>query len=356
MNETNDKTKPDEREFILQWHITNACEYDCKHCYMTREERKKSVKTELTTAEAKSTIDKLTETANSFGIRPRINFTGGNPLIRTDIYNILTYAKNEGCIVNILGNPVDAAVAKKLVDAGVTRYQLSFDGLKATHDSLRGTGHFDKSLHSLNVLKTAGIDTVVMATVTKMNASEIIPLSAHVLENGANRFDFARLVPEGNGKALEMLMFSPDEYRTFLNSTHEEYKKMIRKGIPKKAFGTKDPLWSLLLYEKGELVNPPDDDLIYGGCSIARNGFCMDCDGTIYACRRMPLGIGNIKDIADIRKWFVFDEKMNEYRNYDEIENCSGCQIQPVCNGCRAVAFAVSGSYFGKDPQCWRKR
>lgn len=235
----------------------------------------------------------------------------------------------------------------------VTRYQLSFDGLKEVHDHFRGRGAYDLGFEAMHSLTDAGMDVVVMSTVTKQNQNDLPELVNTVIEHGAKRFDFARLVPIGNGKKLKDLIFTPDEYKSFLNRMYDTYKELIKKGTPERFLGTKDPLWSLLLYEKGDLQVPADNSLIYTGCSISKSGFCIGPDGTIYGCRRMPVAIGNITTIK-VRDFFFNNDCMNQYRDVEKINSCGNCELISLCRGCRAVAWAETGSYFGRDPQCWK--
>lgn len=345
-------TKKCNNEFLLQWHITNKCENNCAHCYMSPEQR--NDKNALTTKDCYRVIDDLVDFTNDVCVTPRICFTGGDPLLREDFWQVLGYARQKKVISHILGNPdqLDDKTIDRLKECGVSRYQLSFDGLRDTHDSLRGKGSFNTSLSAVERLTCKGIQVVVMSTVTKQNQYELAVLARQVISKGAKRFDFARLVPIGNGRDLAGLCFEPLEYRAFLERMYREYKKMISDGIPERFLGTKDPLWSLLLYEKKELVLP-QNNLVYSGCSVAKSGFCMDADGTLYACRRMPVGIGNIKHTS-IREFFINLPEMNRYREFEKIEGCGSCQLMPVCRGCRAVAWSKTGSYFGRDPQCWK--
>jgi radical SAM protein with 4Fe4S-binding SPASM domain len=344
-----------EKEFMIQWHITNKCDKNCGHCYMTLEERTNN-SDELTTDQAKTVIDDLVEFTKVAKVKPVIYFTGGNPLLRENFKEILEYTNEKQVIINILGNPTPLTDKniEMLIKNNIRRYQLSFDGLKTIHDELRGKGSFDEGIKGIEILRKANIPVVIMSTVTKQNQYDLPKLARKVMSHGANRFDFSRLVPIGNGKDLKDLTFTSKEYKIFLYRMYEEYKKMIiEEGIPAKALGTKDPLWSLLLYEKGLLKLPENKKLIYTGCSVAKNGFCMEPDGSIYGCRRMPIKIANIKDIK-IRNFFFNNKEMNEYRNVKKIEACNDCELIPVCRGCRAVAWAKTKSYFGRDPQCWK--
>jgi MoaA/NifB/PqqE/SkfB family radical SAM enzyme len=121
-------------------------------------------------------------------------------------------------MIGILGNPeyLDKDTALKLKRAGVTRYQLSIDGLQETHDSFRSKGSFNQTLKGIEVLNQVGIPSVVMFTLSKQNADELIPVINLVAEKQVKIFDFARLVPTGKGMQLRNQILEPREYRPSL--------------------------------------------------------------------------------------------------------------------------------------------
>ncbi|MBI5328104.1 MAG: radical SAM protein [Deltaproteobacteria bacterium] len=126
--------------FTLQWHVTAKCEQDCKHCYLYESPTYKSeLKNELSFEEGCKIIDDFSNTFDRWGMPTWISFTGGDPLTRKDIFELISYVRERGIVIGILGNPnhLDYGMAKKLKEAGVTRYQISIDGLEGTHDRLR---------------------------------------------------------------------------------------------------------------------------------------------------------------------------------------------------------------------------
>ncbi len=341
--------------FTLQWHITGKCDQRCAHCYMFTDTYKQELENELSYEDCLKVIDDFAGALEKWEIHGRINFTGGDPLLREDLFDLIRYAREKDIFVGILGNPnhLDFVTAKKLKELGVMRYQISIDGMEETHDRLRGRkGLFKDALRALDVLEKVGIPSVVMFTLSKTNASDLIDLM-NLVANKCSTFDFAHVVPLGHGADLKDKMFTPLEYRAFLLRVLEEYKKLADIGC-KTHYGKKDNLWLLLDQELG-LLKPllEDKELIYGGCSIGMNGLAILADGTIYPCRRLPKEIGRVPE-QKIRDIFIESKILNDMREYDQIEKCGTCELKQFCRGCRAIPYAINGNYKGKDPLCWK--
>ena len=340
------------REFILQWHITNKCDMRCKHCYIPHKVKDED-KEKITIKRCYEIIDELSYLGKRWGLTPRINFSGGNPLLDDYFFELAKYSSNKRIRVGILGNPVlDKDLIQKLKEIPVWRYQISIDGLKENHEKIRGRGSYELAMRSLDMLIENNISTVVLSTVTKENMWDIPKLAEILFEKGVTIFDFSRLVPTGEASSWKDLLPEPKEYRNFLLKMYETYRK-IKKKIPHVRIGVKDPLWMLLYKELGILKPIKQKEKIYGGCSIGINGFCIDVNGTCYSCRRLEIPIGNInhQNIFDI---FINSKELNKERDYQKIEECSDCELLSVCRGCRAVAYHVNKSYFSKDPSCWK--
>jgi len=342
------------REFTIQWHITNDCDMRCKHCYIPHE-IKSDNRNKLSKTRSMEIIDELRSLCLSWGVHGRINFSGGNPLLDNDFFELAGYASKNNIRVGILGNPTSLTnknIVQKLKKLPVWRYQISIDGLQENHDFIRGNGNFKIALEGLDMLVANNIPSVVLSTITRNNMQDIPELAKLVFEKGVKVYDFARIVPTGESEDWKDLLPRPCEYRDFLLRMFNSYLD-IKKHIPNARIGVKDPLW-LLLYRQLGLLRPIADlNKIYGGCSVGINGFCLDVDGTAYSCRRMEVPIGNAQtqSIYDI---FINSAELNNQRKFENIEGCCECDIMPVCRGCLAISHKVNGSYFTKDPSCWR--
>jgi len=344
--------------FSLQWHLTAKCDQDCMHCYLydspTYEREQNN---ELNYEECCKVIDDFSNTFNTWGMPTRINFTGGDPLLREDIFKLIAYAREREIEVGILGNPnhLDYETAKRLKYLGVSRYQVSIDGLEENHDRLRGRkGLFKDTIRAIHVLEDVGIPSVVMLTLSRENASELIEVIHTVAKEGVSIFDFARIVPIGAGEQLREQILNPQEYRELLLKVLEEYKCLQENGC-KTYFGRKDHLWKLLYQELGLLKPlPKDKETIYSGCGIGSCILTILADGTVYACRRLPVEIGKVPE-QNIRDVFINSPEHNNMRKVENMQKCSKCELLQFCRGCPAVAYGTYGDYMAPDPQCWKE-
>jgi len=340
----------------LQWHVTRSCDQRCKHCYTYSEPSYDLEKYELPLVDCYKVIDDLTATAKEWGVKPRINFSGGDPLLRRGIFELLAYARKYKIDTNIIGNPfhVTLKVARKLKRLGIRGYQISLDGCKKMHDYFRKPGSFDASLKALKILQQAGLHTSVMFTLSRTNADELLKVIDLVVKNGVDRFSFNRLVPIGNGRELRKAVLRPKEYREILIKVLKKFKKLEARGVATK-FRRKDALWSLLYYELGLLkmdkrVAP---DVICGGCSMGNLQLAVLADGTVYPCRRILMPIGKLPQnkIGDL---LLHSPVMKKVRRLNNYKKCKSCKLKQLCRGCPAIAWAVKKDMFAADPQCWK--
>lgn len=344
--------------FILQWHLTAKCDNHCSYCYMYDSDSYiQELKNELEIKECIKIIDDFSNMLKRWGISGIINFTGGDPLLKPEIFDLINYAVKNMLYVGILGNPnkLNLKTAKKLKKAGIARYQVSIDGLEKTNDSFRGKENFQDSIRAIRLLNKVGISSVVMFTLSEQNANELIDVINLVANEGVSVFDFARIVPIGSGKNLKESILTPQRYHALLLRILEEYKKILEKN-QHIHFGRKDPLWKLLYSELGLLKHPsvPENkDLIYGGCAIGINHLSILADGTVYPCRRLPVKIGKVPE-QSIRDIFIESDILNKMRESISIEKCGQCELKQFCRGCRAIGYAFTGNYMSKDPQCWK--
>lgn len=343
--------------FSLQWHITKKCDMDCKICYIPSELKKTSSKNDLSLEESLDVIDQLKEFSVNNGFKPNIVFTGGHPLLDKKFEKLLEYSAENDVRTMVLGNPtfLGERIIQKMIDLNVASYQISFDGMEKKHDEIRGKGAFKKASDGVEKLSKHGINVVVMSTVTKDNQYEIMQVPKHVLDLGAKKFDYARLVPTGNGVEMKDLVFKPKEYKAFMQNMYDVYQGLISKGYPQESFGIKDHLWTLFFYEKG-LYKPADREkgIVVDGCSVGVSGFCMDSDGDLYGCRRIDEVNDNIKN-TNVKDFFFNNKDMNKYREIENLTACKDCELLYDCRGCPAVAKNYSGNFFDKDPQCWKE-
>ncbi len=319
-------------DFNLQWHITQACEYNCKHCY------DRSNRRSLEIDKAIEVLDDLKDFCNNQHVRGHVCFSGGNPFLYPYFPKLYRAATDRGFIIGILGNPVTRKKIEELISIQCPSfYQVSLEGLQKHNDMIRGEGHFERTVEFLQVLRDLNVYSMVMLTLTKDNMSQIIPL-ADMLRELTDSFTFNRLSMVGSGR--DLFLPSHDNYASFLDTYVEAAKSNPVMGL-------KDNLINIILHQRG-LES-------FGGCTgfgcgAAFNFITLLPDGEVHACRKFPSPIGNVlkQRIAEIYD----SDRANHYRM--GCNDCSSCDIRPVCGGCLAITYSHGLNIFkNRDPYCF---
>jgi selenobiotic family peptide radical SAM maturase len=315
--------------FTLQWHITQTCDLHCKHCY------DRSSRSQVTLGQAIRILDDLHAFCATKNVAGAISFTGGNPLLHPDFTAIYRAAAERGFSTAILGNPASAdRIAELIAIQMPSFYQVSLEGLREHNDSIRGTGHFDRIMAFLEVLKGLKVSSMVMLTLTSMNIDQVLPLAA-LLRGKTDVFHFNRLSMVGEGAQLRL----PDarQYRSFL----EAYLDAARTNP---IMGIKDNLINIILRDRGDA---PFGGCTGHGCGAAFNFLSLLADGEVHACRKFPSPIGNInrQSLAEIYD----SDQARRYRAGSAV--CRSCSLHAVCGGCFASAHSHRLDLFqDKDP------
>jgi len=319
--------------FTLQWHLTQACDLSCKHCY------DRSHREEFPFDRAISLMQELRDFCWSRFVQPQISLSGGNPLLHPRFFEIYQAAVDRGLMTAILGNATSRENIERIM--AIQRpayYQVSLEGLEEHNDEIRGTGNFRRTVDFLRMLTEQGVPNMVMLTLTKDNLDQVIPLS-EVLEGITGGLTFNRLALFGEGARLALP--TPDEYKNFL-------KQYVAAMPTHPVLALKDNLINTLFEEQ-------EHDLFGGctgfGCGAAFNFVSILSDGEVHACRKFPSPIGNI-----------LTHKLEEVYNsaiaarYREGSTaCSNCKLRSVCGGCLAVSASFGyDPLTSKDPYCFR--
>ena len=337
--------------FAFQWHITDACDQRCKHCYIFSENNCKALDS-MNWEQIQDTFYNCLDFCKVYDRLPYFYITGGDPILHPDFWELLKLLKQHEIKFTILGNPfhLNDEVCRELKQLGCEKYQLSLDGMRETHDWFRKPGSFDITLEKLECIKRAGIRAVVMTTVSGTNIDEM-PDIIDTVANKADVYAFARYCPTSEEKDTNI---EPLRYRELLQLCDKKFKEYEAQGCTT-YFNKKDHLWTLYEYETGEFKIPEnaDKDMIYGGCNCGNCHLTILPNGDIFACRRVQNSkVGNVFDdrIADV--WVC---EMEQYRDYAKFEKCSKCELKAWCRGCPAVASGKDGNFYAADPQCWKE-
>lgn len=334
---------------LIAWELTNACNLACIHCRASA--IKDPTPDELTTAEAKHFVDELIE------YKPIIILTGGEPLLRSDVYDIAQYASGHGLRVVLAtnGTLLTPDIAKKLKDVGIQRVSISIDGsTKETHDIFRGeTGAFEAALRGIDILKNAGLSFQINTTITKRNLTEIPNIYELALSLGASALHIFLLVPTGRGEEIESEEIPPEEYERVLNWFYDKSKT---SRIQLKA--TCAPHYFRIMRQRAKAEGIRITKETHGleamtkGC-LGGSGFCfVSSKGDVYPCGYLPALAGNIRQKPFKMIWEK-SKVFNDLRDTGKLKGkCGECEYRAVCGGCRARAYAQTGDYLDEEPYC----
>ncbi len=332
---------------VISWNVTRRCNLECSHCYLPATTRKDSPafssSDELTTQEAFQLIDRI-----AF-VNPEVMLilSGGEPLLREDIFELATYASDKGMMVVLGSNGLlmNDAAARMMRRSGVSGISISLDSVNPeNHDAVRShTGAWERAVSAIKICGQEGVSVQINTVVTAKNHDELPELIAYARELGAKVYSPFFLVCTGRGE--EMTDLSPQQYEKVLSTIVEAQERhddiMIRTRCA--------PTVRRILYQK----NPASRLLTMGaGRCLAGQSYCrITPEGDVTPCPYLPLSTGNIRvqDFGDIwRNSAIF----NSLRNTALKGKCEQCDFRLLCGGCRARAYARKNDYLAEDPWC----
>lgn len=337
------------KEFTIQFHITNKCKMHCKHCYIDDSVKGEEISIEKFGKSLKNYINFL----RYHKLKGKIYFTGGDPLLHKNFWDILKMANKENIAFAIMGNYhlLNEENIKKLKKYNIHFYQLSLEGTKKTHESIRGKGNFQETIEAIELLESNGIKTIVNTTLSNQNINDIIPLIKILSRTSLSRFDFVRIVPIGRGVVQKNDLTSPMKFKNLLLKILK-IEQEIKKYNNKLQIGKKDHLWKLLYFENNklriDLSNPAY------GCGMGYRHLTILPNGDILLCRKIDKKIGNILN-NDLISLYKNNDLIKKILKNNLIKNCLKCNLKNVCRGCPAVGYALYKSFEKADPQCWLK-
>jgi len=380
---------------LIFWELTKGCNLRCIHCRASATEL--SSPSDLSTQAATDIIDEIAAVST-----PILVLSGGEPLFRSDIFQLARYGTDKGLRVALAtnGTLVTKHVARMIVDSGVRRVAISLDGADAvTHDTFRGIpGAFDAAIAGFRNLKNLGMSVQINTTVARHNAHQLPQVLDLARSLGADALHTFLLVPVGCGVDIAAeQMVPPEEYERMLNWF---YDRSLEGGIELKA--TCAPHYFRVVRQRrvaerrsaaaaaqaaghttpaspsigptemampgstgielkpqgiGHAVghpgaHPSDMNAMTKGC-LAGTAVCfISHQGEVYPCGYLPALAGDLRkqSFADIwENSFVF----HQLRDTNNLKGkCGCCEFRNICMGCRARAYAATGDYLDEEPFC----
>ncbi len=333
-----------EKTFHIQWHITDACNLRCRHCYQDAFNAKR----DLSFGELEKIFSNISDFVRSRGQKLVLDITGGEPFLHRDWKDItLLAARSE--IVKELGiitngsflNEKNLGFLSGLKNLKAVK--ISAEGVeKDAYESYRGINTYEKFIVTCETLKNSLPKTkkFLMFTLTKVNAGQVPGLFDFIREYGFSGFIVERFIPWGAGRAMQEAVVSAAEWKNVLD--------VLCKGS-----GIETDIEDILQY-RGFMVRltSKNNFSIFGApCIVGIDGLAVMPDGTVFPCRRFPLKIGNLTESSLAEIW-ENSEVLKQSRNKLLLKkNCNCCKIID-CYGCRALAYSLTGDFLEEDPLC----
>ncbi len=354
---------------LVAWEVTRSCNLSCVHCRASAE--KGPYPGELDLDQCRALIDDIASFSN-----PVLILTGGDPLMREDIWEIAEHAIAAGLrtVMSPNGTLVTPEVAQRMKTIGIPRISISIDFPTAElHDKFRGVqGAFDGAVRGVKTAIAAGVQVQINSTITRLNVDYLDDLLELADDLGAVAFHPFLLVPTGRGKELGPEELPPEDYERTLNWVYDRqktskiffkptdaphYHRIMRQRA--KEDGT--DLSELKMHphshaamsgKVGKAGHPGDLDSHSRGC-LAGTGFCFVSHvGQVQPCGYFDVAAGDVK-VQPFSEIWRTSPLFEDLRDPDKLGGkCGICEYRRVCGGCRARAYEVSGDYLAEEPYC----
>ncbi len=344
---------------LVVWNMTHQCNLRCKHCYINADENTKNK--ELSTKEAEYFIDDLAQMKV-----PVLLLSGGEPLLRDDIFHLGRFATDRGLrvILSTNGTLISPAIAEAIKKAGIQYVGVSMDGLMAEHDDFRGVpGSFQEAIQGIRNAARIGLKTGIRFTIHKDNESAL-PGILDIVENEAiPRFCMYHLVYSGRGRDIMKKDCSLEAKRKTMDLLIKKTMEFNEKGIKTELLTVDNHADGAYIHHYLKNHDPKRAsevmDLLkmHGGCSAGTKFSNVDPLGNVHPCQFWQhVDLGNVKERKFSEIWNdpdnTFLEGMrNKQKNLKG--RCGKCNYNEVCGGCRIRAEAVHGDLWGEDPACY---
>jgi Fe-coproporphyrin III synthase len=345
---------------VVVWNVTRRCNLRCVHCYSQSEDRGYSG--ELSLDKGKSLIDDLA----GFG-SPVILFSGGEPLIRPDILDLIRYATQQGrrAVLSTNGTLITPTLAEKLKDIGLSYVGISLDGLQETHDAFRGfPGTFARVMAAIKNCQDVGLKVGLRFTINKRNFKDIPGIFDLVEEKRIPRICFYHLVYAGRGTDLINEDLDHSRTREVVDLILDRTRMLHDKGQPVEVLTVDNHADGPYTYMRLMKEDPKRAAEVLQllqmneGNNSGRGIGCVSWDGSVHADQFWRHhSFGNVRQRPFSEIWTdPSDEllmKLKEKKKHVK-ERCAKCHWLDICGGnFRVRAEAISGDVWAPDPACY---
>ncbi len=343
-----------ETDFDLKWvafEITPRCNLDCIHCRTNASMQLKDVLT------FKNITDTIDEIAKEF--KPVVVLTGGEPLLRNDVFEIADYIRAQGMRVGLATNGTLVDYSKALeIKRHIDIVSLSIDGSSSSiHDDFRHiNGAFDKTIKAASIFKELGINFIVNSSFTKRNQNDIENTYRLSKKIGASAWYMFMIVPTGRGADINDELISKTDYEKILK--WHFYMELKEKDIFVRPTCAPEYYAVCDIEARKNNIDYTRRNLSFStggakGCLAGQKIAFINYEGNVKPCSYFLRDAGNILEKGFLDIWHnskIFKD-MRNFNSYNK--KCSTCKYINVCGGCRARADAYYGDYLAIDPYCF---
>ena len=356
----------DENPFIVIWELTRACELKCLHCRAEAQFRRDP--RELSFEQGKSLIDDIKTMGNAMLV-----FTGGDPLMRPDVFDIAKYAIDKGVRVSMTPSAtpnVTKEAMQTAKDIGLSRWAFSLDGPTAEiHDHFRGTsGSFELTMNAINYLNELEMPLQINTVVSNYNLHALDEMAALVKELNCVLWSVFFLVPTGRGQTKDMI--SPAEHEKVFRwlyklskevdfdiktTAAQHYRRVVIQS--KQREHRKEGYGEVPIQYQQALMNGTTGTIDGLGRAPKGvndgNGFIfVSHTGDVYPSGLLPVKVGSVKE-EKLSEIYRNSPILKDLRNPDKYKGkCGVCEFRNVCGGSRSRAYAMTGDYIESEPYC----
>lgn len=330
---------------ILFWESTVRCNLSCAHC--RRIETSETDRVDLTAEQAKRLFDQTAQLGQSQGWMPLMIFSGGEPLCRSDLFDLIenATARNIPCALATNGTLIDETIAEKIKAVDLQRVAVSLDGATPdVHNQLRRLdGAFESALSGIHLLRKHNVPFQINMTLTRSNVHQLDDMFALANRLGAAAIHLFMLVPVGcGGEYAKADRLSANDYEDlFVRIAHKQYTDPLEIKV------TCAPHYERVVRQQVSAARR-----ISKGCLAGTGVLFVGHTGTVFPCGYLPVDCGNILHTPLAKIWND-NPDLARMRDTEQLKGkCGRCEYQTVCGGCRGRAFAATGDYMQAEPLC----
>ena len=335
---------------LLQWHVTERCNLRCAHCYQEAYQGE-----ELGFSDLLHILDQFEDLLERWQgetgrpVQGHVTVTGGEPFIRPDFMDLLEVLAGRGdrfgFAILTNGSFIDASIARRLKKLGPDFVQISIEGLRQSHDRIRGEGQFDRAVKGIESLVRERIRTLISFTARRENFREFLDVARLGRRLRVARVWADRMIPWGSGASLSDQILTPEETREFFEIMRRAREESVHRWFDRTEIAMHRAL----------------EFLLSGGtpyhCTAGDTLITVMPNGDVFPCRRMPVRVGNLLETSLESVYYEngFLHGLRDRRRCSE--GCEECCYSALCRGgLKCLSYAVTNDPFKADPGCWLAR